>query len=231
VSELHVLVVEDESAVRELLSATLEGAGYQVTAVADAHKARDLFSHFIPGLLLLDWMLPGMSGIELAKWLKRDERFTEVPIIMLTAKDDENAKVQGLESGVDDYVTKPFSTRELLARIKAVLRRVGADDSKVIRMRCGLEMDLAQHRVSANNEALQLGPTEFKLLHFFMTHSDRVYSRAQLLDLVWGSHVYIEERTVDVHIRRLRKALEPKGMEALVQTVRGVGYRFSEQAG
>jgi len=229
VTDVHILVVEDESAVKELLTATLEGAGYQVTAVADAHKAKDLFSHFVPGLLLLDWMLPGMSGIELAKWLKRDERFADVPIIMLTAKDEENAKVQGLESGVDDYVTKPFSTRELLARIKAVLRRVGTDDSKVIRMRSGLEMDLAQHRVQAKNNSLALGPTEFKLLHFFMTHPDRVYSRAQLLDMVWGSHVFIEERTVDVHIRRLRKALEPEGMEALVQTVRGVGYRFSEQ--
>jgi len=229
VTDVHILVVEDESAVKELLTATLEGAGYQVTAVADAHKAKDLFSHFVPGLLLLDWMLPGMSGIELAKWLKRDERFADVPIIMLTAKDEENAKVQGLESGVDDYVTKPFSTRELLARIKAVLRRVGTDDSKVIRMRSGLEMDLAQHRVLAKNNSLALGPTEFKLLHFFMTHPDRVYSRAQLLDMVWGSHVFIEERTVDVHIRRLRKALEPEGMEALVQTVRGVGYRFSEQ--
>lgn len=228
-TDVHILVVEDESAVKELLTATLEGAGYQVTAVADAHKAKDLFSHFVPGLLLLDWMLPGMSGIELAKWLKRDERFADVPIIMLTAKDEENAKVQGLESGVDDYVTKPFSTRELLARIKAVLRRVGTDDSKVIRMRSGLEMDLAQHRVQAKNNSLALGPTEFKLLHFFMTHPDRVYSRAQLLDMVWGSHVFIEERTVDVHIRRLRKALEPEGMEALVQTVRGVGYRFSEQ--
>jgi len=231
VTDIHILVVEDESAVRELLTSTLEGAGFQVTSVPDAHKARDLFSHFIPGLLLLDWMLPGMSGIELAKWLKKDERFSGVPIIMLTAKDEENAKVQGLESGVDDYVTKPFSTRELLARIKALLRRVGSDDSKLVKTRAGLEIDLAQHRVMAHKQTLQLGPTEFKLLHFFMTHPDRVYSRAQLLDLVWGSHVFIEERTVDVHIRRLRKALEPEGMEPLVQTVRGVGYRFSEQPG
>lgn len=230
-TDIHILVVEDESAVRELLTSTLEGAGFQVTSVPDAHKARDLFSHFIPGLLLLDWMLPGMSGIELAKWLKKDERFSGVPIIMLTAKDEENAKVQGLESGVDDYVTKPFSTRELLARIKALLRRVGSDDSKLVKTRAGLEIDLAQHRVMAHKQTLQLGPTEFKLLHFFMTHPDRVYSRAQLLDLVWGSHVFIEERTVDVHIRRLRKALEPEGMEPLVQTVRGVGYRFSEQPG
>ncbi len=227
-TDVHILVVEDESAVRELLTVTLEGAGYQVTAVPDAHKAKDLFSHFIPGLLLLDWMLPGMSGIELAKWIRRNERFVDVPIIMLTAKGEENAKVRGLESGVDDYVTKPFSTRELLARIKAVLRRVGTDESKLIRIGSGLEMDLAQHRVQANGSSVALGPTEFKLLHFFMTHPNRVYSRAQLLDMVWGSHVFIEERTVDVHIRRLRKALEPENMDVLVQTVRGVGYRFSE---
>jgi len=216
--------------VRELLTATLEGSGYQVTSVPDAHKAKDLFSHFIPGLLLLDWMLPGMSGIELAKWLKKDERFSEVPIIMLTAKDEENAKVQGLESGVDDYVTKPFSTRELLARIRAVLRRSGTDDSKVIKTRAGLEIDLAQHRVIAHNQTLQLGPTEFKLLHFFMTHPDRVYSRAQLLDMVWGSHVFIEERTVDVHIRRLRKRIEDDPTRPLyIETIRGAGYRFNPE--
>ncbi len=230
-SELHVLVVEDEAAVRELLSATLEGAGHRVTAVPDAHKAKALLSRDLPDMLLLDWMLPGMSGIEFAKWLKRDERLAAVPIIMLTARDEENAKVAGLESGVDDYVTKPFSTRELLARMRAVLRRAGADDSKVIRTRGGLALDPVQHRVSVDNAPLSLGPTEFKLLHFFMVHPDRVYSRAQLLDMVWGAHAYVEERTVDVHIRRLRKVLEPAGMESLIQTVRGVGYRFSEQAG
>lgn len=230
-AETKVLVVEDESAVRELLAATLLGAGYDVEQVADAHRAREWVSEQTPGLILLDWMLPGMSGLEFAKWLKRDERLAEIPIIMLTARDDENNKVQGLEAGVDDYVTKPFSTRELLARIKAVLRRAGADDSKVIRIRSGLEIDLTQHRVLASDQPVQLGPTEFKLLHFFMTHQERVYSRSQLLDLVWGRNVYIEERTVDVHIRRLRKALEPFGFEPLVQTVRGVGYRFSEQTG
>ena len=231
VAETQVLVVEDESAVRELLSATLMGAGYDVAQVPDAHRAREQVSNVIPNLILLDWMMPGMSGLEFAKWLKRDERLADIPIIMLTARDDENYKVQGLEAGVDDYVTKPFSTRELLARIKAVLRRAGADESKVIRVRSGLEIDLTQHRVLANDKPVQLGPTEFKLLHFFMTHQERVYSRSQLLDLVWGRNVYIEERTVDVHIRRLRKALEPFGFESLVQTVRGVGYRFSEQLG
>ena len=150
---------------------------------------------------------------------------------MLTARGEENAKVAGLESGVDDYVTKPFSTRELLARMRTVLRRAGADDSKVIRTRGGLALDPVQHRVSVDNAPLSLGPTEFKLLHFFMVHPNRVYSRAQLLDMVWGAHAYVEERTVDVHIRRLRKVLEPAGMESLIQTVRGVGYRFSEQAG
>jgi two-component system phosphate regulon response regulator PhoB len=231
VAETQILVVEDEGAVRELLAATLMGAGYEVVQVPDAHRAREHVSNDTPGLILLDWMLPGMSGLEFAKWMKRDDRLAEIPIIMLTARDDENYKVQGLEAGVDDYVTKPFSTRELLARIKAVLRRAGADESKIIRVRSGLEIDLTQHRVLADNQPVQVGPTEFKLLHFFMTHQERVYSRSQLLDLVWGRNVYIEERTVDVHIRRLRKALEPFGLESLVQTVRGVGYRFSEQGG
>jgi two-component system phosphate regulon response regulator PhoB len=180
-----------------------------------------------PALILLDWMLPGVSGLEFAKWLRRDPNFSETPVIMLTARDEENYKVQGLEAGIDDYVTKPFSTRELLARIKAVLRRAGGSDNELIRIDGCLEMDLSQHRVLANEQSIPIGPTEFKLLHFFLTHQERVYSRAQLLDLVWGRDVYIEERTVDVHIRRLRKALEPHGLENLVQTVRGVGYRFS----
>lgn len=229
-ADKQILVVEDESAVRELLSATLMGAGYEVRSAADAQQARELVADDPPGLVLLDWMLPGMSGLEFTKWMKRDDRLAEVPIIMLTARDDENNKVQGLDAGVDDYITKPFSTRELLARIKAVLRRVGADESKIVRVRAGLEIDLTQHRVLAREEPVPVGPTEFKLLHFFMTHPERVYSRSQLLDLVWGRNVYIEERTVDVHIRRLRKALEPAGFDAFVQTVRGVGYRFSEQA-
>ncbi len=222
-----ILVVEDEGSVRELLAATLAGAGYVVDEAANGSEAQQLVSDGDPALILLDWMLPGMSGLEVAKWLKRDERLRAIPIIMLTARDDENYKVQGLEAGVDDYVTKPFSTRELLARIKAVLRRAGSDITELIRVDNRLEMDLVQHRVLADDQPVSMGPTEFKLLHFFLTHQERVYSRTQLLDLVWGRNVYIEERTVDVHIRRLRKALEPHALENLVQTVRGVGYRFS----
>jgi len=213
--------------VRELLAATLMGAGYEVTEAASAGEAQRIVGDRSPSLILLDWMLPGTSGLEFAKWLKRDDQLNEVPVIMLTARDEENYKVQGLEAGVDDYVTKPFSTRELLARIRAVLRRAGSDSSELIRIDNRLEMDLVQHRVLADDTPVIIGPTEFKLLHFFMTHQERVYSRAQLLDLVWGRNVYIEERTVDVHIRRLRKALEPHSLENMVQTVRGVGYRFS----
>lgn len=222
-----ILIVEDESAVRELLAATLMGAGYEVMETATAGEAQRVVGDRLPLLILLDWMLPEMSGLEFAQWLKRDDQFSTVPVIMLTARDDEHNKVQGLEAGVDDYVTKPFSTRELLARIKAVLRRAGSDSSELIRIDHRLEMDLVQHRVLAGETPLSLGPTEFKLLHFFLTHQERVYSRAQLLDLVWGRNVYIEERTVDVHIRRLRKVLEPEDLDSLVQTVRGVGYRFS----
>lgn len=226
-SATEILIVEDESAVRELLTATLLGANYKVLEAADATAAQGIVTEHNPALILLDWMLPGMSGLEFAKWLRRDQQFSEIPVIMLTARDEENYKVQGLEAGIDDYVTKPFSTRELVARIKAVLRRAGADSNDSIRVDERLEMDLVQHRVLAAGRSVPIGPTEFKLLHFFLTHQERVYSRAQLLDLVWGRAVYIEERTVDVHIRRLRKALEPHGLENLVQTVRGVGYRFS----
>lgn len=226
-SVTRILVVEDESAVRELLAATLIGAGYEVMEAASGMEAQEMICDENPALILLDWMLPGLSGLEFAKWLKRDDHLSQIPVIMLTARDEENYKVQGLEAGVDDYVTKPFSTRELLARIKAVLRRAGSDGSELIRVDGGLEMDLNQHRVLADDQPVSVGPTEFKLLHFFMTHQERVYSRSQLLDLVWGRNVYIEERTVDVHIRRLRKALEPHRLEDMVQTVRGVGYRFS----
>lgn len=228
-AEAKILVVEDEDPVRELLVATLEGAGYRVAEAADAEAAQRLASDTSPDLILLDWMLPGMSGLEFTRWLKRDEGYRDIPIIMLTARGEENSKVQGLEAGVDDYVTKPFSTRELLARIKAVLRRAGADQGELVELEGGLAIDLGQHRVTANQQPIHVGPTEFRLLHFFMTHPERVYSRSQLLDQVWGRNVYIEERTVDVHIRRLRKALEPFGFENLVQTVRGVGYRFSHQ--
>ncbi len=229
VNETRILVVEDEDAVRELLVATLEGAGYQPLSAGDAAEAEALMAERAPELILLDWMLPGMSGIEFTRRLRKEPALREVPIIMLTARGEEHSKVTGLEAGVDDYVTKPFSTRELLARIKAVLRRSGSDGSEVVQADGGLQIDLGQHRVLVHDQPVHVGPTEFRLLHFFMTHPERVYSRSQLLDQVWGRNVYIEERTVDVHIRRLRKALEPHGFENLVQTVRGVGYRFSAQ--
>ena len=229
VNETRVLVVEDEDAVRELLVVTLEGAGYTPLPAGDVPEAERLMGERAPDLILLDWMLPGMSGIEFTRRLRKEPSLREVPIIMLTARGEEHSKVTGLEAGVDDNVTKPFSTRELLARIKAVLRRSGGDGSGVVEAEGGLQIDLSQHRVFAQGQPVQIGPTEFRLLHFFMTHAERVYSRSQLLDQVWGRNVYIEERTVDVHIRRLRKALEPHGFENLVQTVRGVGYRFSAQ--
>lgn len=230
VADSLILVVEDEDAVRELIVMTLEGAGYRVLAAPDAEQAQRMLGDSLPALVLLDWMLPGMNGLEFTRWLKRDDGLKDVPIIMLTARGEEANKVQGLEAGVDDYVTKPFSTRELLARIKAVMRRSGTDAVELVRIDRGLQIDLTQHRVSANDQPVNVGPTEFRLLHFFMTHPERVYSRSQLLDQVWGRNVYIEERTVDVHIRRLRKALEPFKLDELVQTVRGVGYRFSAQA-
>ena len=225
----NILVVEDEPAIQELLAVNLEHAGHHVLRARDAEQASSLVRHALPDLILLDWMLPGQSGISFAKSLRQDDRTKAVPIIMLTARGQEQDKIAGLESGADDYVTKPFSPRELLARIKAVLRRSGGDGSEVVHVDGGLQMDLSQHRVLAAGQPVQVGPTEFRLLHFFMTHPERVYSRSQLLDQVWGRNVYIEERTVDVHIRRLRKALEPHGFENLVQTVRGVGYRFSAQ--
>lgn len=229
VNETRVLVVEDEDPVRELLVATLESAGYAPLAAGDVADAEQQMGARAPDLILLDWMLPGTSGIEFTRRLRKEPSLREVPIIMLTARGEEHSKVTALEAGVDDYVTKPFSTRELLARMKAVLRRSGADGSGVVQAEGGLQIDLSRHRVFANDEPVQIGPTEFRLLHFFMIHPERVYSRSQLLDQVWGRNVYIEERTVDVHIRRLRKALEPHGFESLVQTVRGVGYRFSAQ--
>ena len=224
-------MVEDEAPVRELLAATLEADGFSVIEAADAEAAEAELDTQLPSLILLDWMLPRMSGLEFTRRLKRDGVLREVPIIMLTARGEEEYKVSGLEAGVDDYVTKPFSTRELLARIRAVLRRAGADGADVLQVAEDLKMDLARHAVTAGEANVQMGPTEFRLLHFFMTHPERVYSRDQLLDRVWGRNAYIEERTVDVHIRRLRKALEPTGHDALVQTVRGVGYRFSTNLG
>jgi two-component system phosphate regulon response regulator PhoB len=181
----------------------------------------------LPDLVLLDWMLPDTTGVEFARRLRADQRTRNIPIIMLTARSDERDKVMGLESGADDYMTKPFSPRELMARIRAVLRRRMPEISEETVSAAGLELSPTTHRVSAKGIALELGPTEFRILHFFMTHAERVYSRTQLLDQVWGDHVFVEERTVDVHIRRLRQALEPSGLDGLVQTVRGSGYRFS----
>ena len=225
----HVLVVEDESPVRELLGSTLRASGFQVSFAPDGLSARNWLDENLPDIALIDWMMPGLSGLDLTLWMKCDERLADIPIIMLTARDGEDYKVQGLEAGVDDYVTKPFSTRELVARVKAVMRRSVQEEDVVLRFDNGLELDPVQHRVTYQSRPIYIGPTEFKLLKFFMSHSERVYSRTQLLDLVWGRNVYIEERTVDVHIRRLRKALSVEHIEELVQTVRGVGYRFSEK--
>ena len=226
----NILLVEDEPAIQELIAFNLNQSGHHVLRAASAEAAMTLVKNALPDLVLLDWMLPGQSGIEFAKKLRADERTRAVPIIMLTARSDEQDKITGLETGADDYITKPFSPRELQARIKAVLRRRApqmTDDAVEVR---GLKLDPGTHRVYAGDQPLDLGPTEFRLLHFFMTHPERVHSRAQLLDQVWGDHVFVEERTVDVHNRRLRSALEGSGHDSLVQTVRGTGYRFSAQA-
>ena len=225
----RILVVEDEPSIQELISVTLTRTGHDPLRAADAETALRLLQAELPDLVLLDWMLPGQSGIDLARRLRADERTRGVPIIMLTARGDEQSKVTGLETGADDYVTKPFSPRELAARIKAVLRRQKPQASEDPVEIDGLRLDPATHRVTARGQAVVLGPTEFRLLHFFMTHAERVHSRAQLLDSVWGDHVFVEERTVDVHIRRLRGALEASGHDALIQTVRGSGYRLSCQ--
>ena len=227
---LNVLIVEDEAAIRELIAVNLESAGHQVLRASDAEQALTLIRQTLPDLVLLDWMLPGRSGLAIARHLRGSERTRTIPIIMLTAKSAEQDKVMGLEAGADDYVTKPFSPRELLARIKAVMRRRAPQMTDDVIEVQGLWRDPAAHRVSGNGLALGLGPTEFRLLHFFMTHAERVHTRAQLLDQVWGDHVFVEERTVDVHIRRLRKALEATGHDALIETVRGTGYRFTAAA-
>ncbi len=224
-----ILIVEDEAAIREMTGFALSKAGFQVQEAADAREAERLLREAPPNLILLDWMLPGTSGLEFTRRLKRDRRTQDIPIIMLTARGEEDDKIKSLETGADDYVTKPFSTRELIARIRAVIRRARVEESEE-RVTVGeLVLDLAGHRVSVREDDVPLGPTEFRLLRFFMTHPERVYSRAQLLDRVWGGDVYVEERTVDVHIRRLRKALAPHGYDKHVQTVRGAGYRFSKK--
>jgi len=223
----NILVVEDEPAIQELIAANLQHAGHHVIRAADAEGALSIVKNALPDLLLIDWMLPGMSGVSLARQLRQEERTRGIPIILLTARSEEADKIAGLEAGADDYVTKPFSPRELLARIKAVMRRRApqmTDDPVEI---AGLRLEPETRRVFGTGRPLALGPTEFRLLHFLMTHAERVHSRAQLLDQVWGDHVFVEERTVDVHIRRLRKALEPTGHDRLVETLRGSGYRIS----
>jgi len=224
-----ILVVEDEPAIQELIAVNLSFAGHKVLRAFDVMQAETLIRAELPDLILLDWMLPGASGLTLARKLRSDERTRLIPVIMLTAKGAEQDKVDGLEAGADDYITKPFSPKELMARIKAVLRRRApqlTDDTIDIDE---LKLDPVSHRLTGRGQALAIGPTEFRLLHFFMTHMERVFSRGQLLDQVWGDHVFVEERTVDVHIRRLRKALEPTGHEVHVETVRGSGYRFTAQ--
>jgi two-component system phosphate regulon response regulator PhoB len=226
-SNLNILVVEDEDAIRDMLVMVLEQAGFQPIAAADAEDAQKAIDDNLPDLILLDWMLPGMSGVEWARRLKKESMYREMPIILLTARGEEEDKVRGLEIGADDYMTKPFSPKELIARIRAVLRRSGKLQGHTQITLGNLVLDIEQHRLSINDRQLEVSPTEFRLMQFFMTHPDKVYSRTQLLDQVWGRSVYIEERTIDVHIRRLRKILSEHGKEELVQTVRGFGYRFS----
>jgi two-component system phosphate regulon response regulator PhoB len=225
-SQRRILVVEDERAIRDMVSFNLDRAGYAVAAAGDAREARAAIADQRPDLILMDWMLPDISGLELTRQLKRDPETKEIPVLMLTARAEEDDRVAGLDGGADDYVVKPFAPRELLARIRAALRRLEGADGEVLTAGT-LRLNSASHQVSAGSAEVALGPTEYRLLEFFMRHPDRVYSRAQLLDRVWGGNVYVEERTVDVHIRRLRMALSPHGHEHFIKTVRGAGYRFS----
>ena len=225
----RILIIEDEQAIREMVCLALDQAGFECVQAADAGEAQRQILAGLPDLILLDWMLPGMSGIDYARRLRQEKLTQAVPVVMLTARTQEEDKVRGLDTGADDYITKPFSPRELIARIKALLRRTAprATDEPV--EVSGLTLDPVTHRVLAGERKLSLGPMEFRLLHFFMTHPERVHSRERILDSVWGTNVYVEERTVDVHIRRLRKALTSSGHERLIQTVRGAGYRLSGQ--
>jgi two-component system phosphate regulon response regulator PhoB len=226
----QILIVEDELPIREMIAYGLRRAGFEVREAADCRSARSLLADRRPDLLLIDWMLPDMSGLELTRLVKRETATRDLPVIMLTARATEGDKIAGLDGGADDYVTKPFSPRELLSRINAVLRRTpGSSDEEMLEIG-GLKMDRAGHRVSAGDQHIDLGPTEYRMLEFFMQNPERVFARAQLLDRIWGGNVYIEERTIDVHIRRLRKALEAVQLDGLIQTVRGAGYRFSTRA-
>ncbi len=225
----QILVVEDEAAIRDMLRFALERAEFRLMLAANAQEARLRIAEARPDLILLDWMMPGMSGVEYAKELKNGATTKDIPIIMVTARAEEEDKVRALNIGADDYVSKPFSFPELIARIQAVLRRAmpgGVEERLSV---AGLEVDAASQRVTARGEPVKLGPTEYRLLHFFISHPERVYTREQVLDRVWGQNVYVEERTVDVHIRRLRKALQPYGYDNMIQTVRGTGYRFSDK--
>ena len=225
-----ILVVEDEQAIREMIGIALRNAGYECLEAADTTQAQAAILAHTPDLVLLDWMLPGVSGVDYARQLRREKLTQHLPVIMLTARTQEEDKVKGLDTGADDYITKPFSTRELLARIKALLRRTAPQTADTRIEIQGLQLDPVTHRVQAHQRKIDLGPMEFKLLHFFMAHPERVHSRERILDSVWGGNVYVEERTVDVHIRRLRKALTQSGHHALIQTVRGAGYRLSVQS-
>jgi two-component system, OmpR family, phosphate regulon response regulator PhoB len=227
-SNCNILVVEDEEAIRAMLMMVLEQAGFLAIAAADVLEAQKaLNNENQPDLILLDWMLPSVSGVEWARRLKKEPMYRDIPIILLTARGEEEDKVRGLEIGADDYMTKPFSPKELIARIRAVLRRTGKLQGSSTIVLGDIVLDIEQHRLSIGSQQLEVSPTEFRLIHFFMTHPDKVYSRTQLLDQVWGRSVYIEERTIDVHIRRLRKILAEHHREELIQTVRGFGYRFS----
>lgn len=224
-----ILVVDDETSIREMLVISLESAGYNVLQAENAKTAHSLVLDKHPDLILLDWMMPVTTGLELLRRLKRDEMTDHIPVIMLTAKAEESSKISGLDSGADDYIAKPFSPRELLSRVKAILRRVSREELKDTIVVGDLEFDPLEHRITIAGNLINLAPTEFRLLQFFLTHQERVYSRDQILDYVWGKNVYLDERTVDVHIRRLRKAISVAGHDEYVQTVRGAGYRFSTQ--
>jgi len=227
-SNAQILIVDDERAIREMISLALSKEGFACHEAANAHEAEKMIQQHSPDLVLLDWMMPGVSGIDFIRRLRKDDKTRALPVVMLTAKSGEEDKIQGLDTGADDYIAKPFSTRELIARIRALLRRSTAIDDTSLLSVAGLTLDEVTHRVRADDKMIELGPTEFKLLNFFMQNPERVFSREQVLNNVWGERVYVEDRTVDVHIRRLRKELEPTGHDKLIQTVRGSGYRFSK---
>lgn len=223
-----MLIVEDETAIREMVAGPLSLAGFRTLEARDVSEAERILGEEVPSLILLDWMLPGISGLEFARRLRREEGTRNVPIIMLTARGEEDDKLAGFGAGIDDYISKPFSLRELVARVKAVLKRSNQAGEEAPLTVDGLRLDPVSHRVSAEGVQLKPGPTEFRLLQFLMSHPERVFTRGQILDRVWGRNVYVEERTVDVHIRRLRKILSPSGYDRFIQTVHGTGYRFSK---